>query len=490
VASSWQKRLTRLWARLTRIETSTVEGRPDVSPTGALARADSNAPVDTRQTISINLGIDFGTSFTKVCFRDVGAERSGVVTFDSSSLEGALIPSVVSVDASGKLYLDAKPRNQRFLVRYLKMRLAGVPLYGGLPEIEGVQPEDSLVCRALASWFLATVVVHSRTWLENDRRDHFRNRRIIWSANVGVPVEHYDSPIIETFKEVLGVAWSWARRDVMPSDLRGAVESYQSSIGGASADVDFHPIPEIAAAVQSFVISRAAVPGVYVYFDIGGGTVDGVAFNFINHEGERRVNFYSGQVSPLGTAAILNKLNPDAPLTDISTELRKRLRRRGRDVQGLEEQIRRLVGYVVMTAKRKDGRNWKDHAIQQVPTDRTRSTRLRQELLKPLIVFVGGGGADVSWYGNAIESTYEAFQHGRAGIPPYQLQVVPQPNDFEMGGFSPEAFNRFAIAYGLSIPLGEAPEIGLPSQFDELPTWAPKRPMAMVDYLDSKDVYD
>jgi hypothetical protein len=32
-------------------------------------------PVNQRP-IAINLGIDFGTSFTKVCFRDVGAEHS------------------------------------------------------------------------------------------------------------------------------------------------------------------------------------------------------------------------------------------------------------------------------------------------------------------------------------------------------------------------------------------------------------------------------
>jgi len=55
--------------------------------------------------------------------------------------------------------------------------------------------------------------------------------------------------------------------------------------------IDCHAIPEIAAAVQSFISSRDAQPGVYVYFDIGGGTVDGVAFNYVNRDGEKTLNF-------------------------------------------------------------------------------------------------------------------------------------------------------------------------------------------------------
>jgi len=53
-----------------------------------------------------------------------------------------------------------------------------------------------------------------------------------------------------------------------------------------------------------------------------------------------------------------------------------------------------------------------------------------------------------------------------------------------------EEFRRFSIAYGLSVPFGEGPEIGLPSQFSNaapLPTWKPK---GVVDYLDSKDAFD
>ena len=55
---------------------------------------------------------------------------------------------------------------------------------------------------------------------------------------------------------------------------------------------DFHVVPEIAAAIQSFVYSREAAPNKYIYFDIGGGTMDGVAFRFLNIRGRQKNKFF------------------------------------------------------------------------------------------------------------------------------------------------------------------------------------------------------
>jgi hypothetical protein len=67
---------------------------------------------------------------------------------------------------------------------------------------------------------------------------------------------------------------------------------------------------------------------------------------------------------------------------------------------------------------------------------------------------------------------------------------VPKPSDLEMGKVDVADFRRFAIAYGLSVPFGEGPEIGLPSQFAEAERPRVRQPRGVVDYLDSKDAYD
>ena len=142
---------------------------------------------------------------------------------------------------------------------------------------------------------------------------------------------------------------------------------------------DFHAIPEIAAAVQSFVMSREAVPGIYVYFDIGGGTVDGVAFNYLNYGGERRINFYSGKVEPLGVSAIGSAINANNGDELDATILESLLRRCSADIyDDYAYRVRRLVAGVVMTAKMKDGGTGKSTLFKtQITSEKSSADFLR-----------------------------------------------------------------------------------------------------------------
>lgn len=73
--------------------------------------------------VVVNLGIDFGTAFTKICYRDSALEESGVVTFGASVTSEAMIPAVVSVTEEGDL-LIGETESPCERIEYLKMRLA------------------------------------------------------------------------------------------------------------------------------------------------------------------------------------------------------------------------------------------------------------------------------------------------------------------------------------------------------------------------------
>jgi hypothetical protein len=310
-------------------------------------------------------------------------------------------------------------------------------------------PVDVIVLVHELRFTLAIVLIRMKVVCER-----VRNRAIVWSANVGVPVEHCDSAAIETFREVLRVAWLWVRSGI-PSDLCASLEAYRASLEVDDV-TDCHAIPEISAAVQSFIISREALPGIYVYFDIGGGTVDGVAFDFINNDGDRRVNFYSGKVSPLGVAALLKMLGSDASSNFDSSALQRLMSARSGELLtnfGLE--IQRLVAGVIMEAKRKDARDWQTDAIQSPYFERRRIGTLDPSQMRPLLIFIGGGGSRSKWYQSTINSTYSDFQHNRAGIPPYKLAAVPRPGDLDMRTVAEEEFCRFAIAYGCRSSAGK-----------------------------------
>jgi hypothetical protein len=90
--------------------------------------------------------------------------------------------------------------------------------------------------------------------------------------------------------------------------------------------------------------------------------------------------------------------------------------------------------------------------------------------LNNLTIFLGGGGRESKYYQDTIESTYSAYNHQYADVPLYQMKELPFPeSDFDMSGIERCYFHRFAVAYGLSIPEAEAPEVHLPSRFPYKP---------------------
>lgn len=454
--------------------------------------ASSKGPLAPQFSLSINLGIDFGTSFTKVCFRDVGTEETGIVTFGARAVENAILPSVVSIDERGNLSVgySKAANNSTTAVRYLKMRLAEMN-FDEPWVLDGIDLNEPLTVRALTSWYLATVISRSQEWIIKQEAARTKGRKVQWSANVGVPVEHYDSPCIETFRRVLAVGWTWVCEKSIPGTLVEGISSYQKTTDRiAVGNIDCHPIPEIAAAVQSFIISREAHPGVYVYFDIGGGTADGVVFKYINEKGARSIDFYSAKVELLGSAVIANQSesqNPDliekAILgNDLSNETIVHLEESSKNLQ-------RQVSFVIMTAKQKDSRNWYYEFFQDRSRLHNTLARLDVSTGMPLIIFLGGGGAGSTWYQNSILATHWKFSHWNFRIPPYDLAEVPKPSDLHMYGLELADFRRFAIAYGLSVPYGEGPDIRLPSQFPKEPPRQLHRMKSIVDYHDTKDAY-
>jgi hypothetical protein len=267
MAGDWRERLKALRDRFTGKSRAAAHAEDSQPAAPAAIRRPPPADLPARpakaETVAINLGIDFGTSFTKVCFRDVGTEESSVVPFETSPA-GAFIPTVVAIDTTGRLSLGDQIPHRVSVTRvpYLKMRLAGLHLGDDLGTVSGVELGSAAAARALSSWFLASVLRRSQEWIGRNEGARLKNRTPVWSANIGVPVEYCDSGAIKTFNEVLGVAWLWLTSGSIPPTLFDALAAYERSARVLPEHTtDFHAVPEIAAAVHSFVISRESVPG-------------------------------------------------------------------------------------------------------------------------------------------------------------------------------------------------------------------------------------
>jgi hypothetical protein len=452
----------------------------------------------------INIGIDFGTSFSKICVRGPGPTGAAVCSFGKNLPSDALVPSIVYIENDGRVRLP-HPGDQDTSggeIRFLKMALADlttIKTIGLSPDLLSLVREN---VEPLATLFLSHLIGLAKDWVADHWEKHVGHQEVFWSANVGVPVAYYDSAIKEKFSRVMAVAWSWHEQRILPKSIEEARRFFDEDLVRiCTEDSRCQPVPEIGAAVLSFASSRAARPGVYIYFDVGGGTLDGVAFKLDRDDGTPKVDFYSGDVEPLGVMAVAESLERKYVKTktfrgdemNIQSVVDRIMSEAASDLpEAFEERqlIMKLVGKVIVWANRVDGRNWRLDLIQHSNLPKPYWVRANEEDIRPLTIFMGGGGWVSGFYCNSIGDTYEEFGHRSAGIPPYGLTKVPNPEDLDLGRLSEGDFLRFIIAYGLSVPLGEGPDIKLPSQFELAPP-APVRDKGPgYEYGDTKDIFD
>jgi hypothetical protein len=438
-------------------------------------------------TLNLNLGIDFGTSFTKVCVRDTDRDQSWVVTFSDSkpTLTEALLPTKVGISRDGRLLLgltqsewDKQLKTDHTCIEFIKMQLAdldisqeqGVWWFERLPKLKELNLELNTrkvvetFIENLCVYYLSSVISKAKAWVMRNDADLVKNQKIVWSVNLGVPVQYCDSLAIKRFKKVLCLAWLLS--EIHEEFL--TVDDLDYYVNELSQDLTPDQMPcyvteEIAAAIYSYTASRQAQEGIYTFFDVGSGTIDGVAFRFWREDEMPKIDFYSADVQPLGVKAFVKIVCTRLRITQKASEDALKNNETCLHTNNLTKEnqlIQRQVAKVVIEGKQK---NISIATVQFSQHSRSN----RSHIIKPgttLKVFLGGGGSRANFYRYIVEHTYTAFKHQNAGIPPYELTDLPTPQgDFSMTNIDPINFHRFAIAYGLSIPRDEAPEVKLPS---------------------------
>jgi hypothetical protein len=428
--------------------------------------------------LSLNLGIDFGTSFTKVCFRDVSTDRSEIVTFtdDVTHLEEALLPTKIGVLSDGTLIAgltaaEWKPyENQvQTTVEFIKMRLANCDLPQGaeswqLKKIPGLSEDETI--ENLCAYYLSRVMTRAKNWIRQNKPELIINQKIGWSANVGVPVEYCDSPAIKRFEKVLSLAWLLSNEpqteQMTIENLRDRMKPLRAMLEETA--IDCHAIPEIAAEAWSLINSREVDEGFYVLFDVGDGTLDGSSFRYWSEDSEKKVDFFFGKVDSLGVTAFCQQSAKELEVldTDVRDTLRGSSTRYSAQLQSSKtrREIQKLVAKVILQG-----------CLRYVEH---KGTSMKRGFKKPLNILIGGGGGQTTFYTQAIKDTYSDFKHKDALIPEYEVRSLPAPKDLETNGISDREFHRFAVAYGLSIPTGEQPEVRLPSEMEQVKPAPPK----------------
>jgi len=276
----------------------------------------------------VNIGIDFGTSSTKVFMRDITARQAYACAFPSPlhAFGPFCWPSTIRVN-SGLLYFGtpAESMSSGRAIRSLKICLAcqeglfrqeDCPINQCLDD-DGELGEFNLRGQdgqnitfqpwELVSIYLAHLIgiLTSEFAIKEAFGEHCK-----WTYNMVAPLDMVEVPKIEaTFEFVLYYAYLMKEKihqGISLENAKALLSKFTSeAIELPSKDVrQTFVVPETHAAMVGYIISGKAEPGLYATIDVGAGSTDVAIFRYCGEPAERDVAYYSARTGLLGGDAI------------------------------------------------------------------------------------------------------------------------------------------------------------------------------------------
>jgi len=270
-----------------------------------------------KQILGVNVGIDFGTSSTKVIFTDRSEQPKYVCYFDHG-IEGyspACLPSAVRITPDRRVYFgeEAERRAGGTILRSFKMCIGCSPPTNGIcqncpnPLVDMRRPcpfairhesRVSVAAGEVASWYLAYVIKEAETRVNKTYPDVTPKLTYQTAAPLSSLENYYESM---HFKLAIQVAAKMARSIEQGMKIEDLHDLYshksQSGLTNPANSVTF-VIPETTAALMSFLKSSSASDGLYALVDVGAGTTDMSFFRY--YGGNRVISYYSSGVSKIG----------------------------------------------------------------------------------------------------------------------------------------------------------------------------------------------
>lgn len=442
---------------------------------------------------AIKLGIDLGTSSSKVVWR--GDSSANPVCFGSNrlNLQSYLVPSLVAFEEDDVLAgLEIVARTASSRISNFKMCLACTsqdsggcglmncsltswPLEVFSDELAGSEVHFVNSC------FLAKLIASVKSTIKSELSKSFQEEvNPKWTANLSIPETFIEqSPIADTFREVLRTAWLMSEVFSDQPDLVNRQSVFECFLAARSLARDSLAVlddiafgcsiySEIGAEVASIVMSRTTPLGLYAFVDIGAGTIDASLFNYFREsDGKPNRPPYAAAVSnELGAARIeihASRLSVDG--NNFGTEALKQIKETLLDLNDREKILLRpqLDAIESVFADLTP----KVQKFLQTVFKQARDEKDREIVRETIRLVVGGGGSHLQRFRSASIDAF-TLKDAKNPKPPEVVELtVPDDLDFPL----PSAeFHRFSVAYGLSFPIDQLPRMVHPKDVERKAT--------------------
>lgn len=435
------------------------------------------------------IGLDFGTSCTKIVLRDpYRRRRAFAVPFDESAAHSSsqyLLPSVLWVDEEGATSLTEIESG--CYLRDIKYHL----MQGEhVPAIAAPGGDRVFDTHGVAVAYLALTLQATRGWFLRQQRTGYGECRLDWQVNLGLPSADFaDQPLCLDYLKIAAAAWQLSltddpiRIEAAESAYLGAsfeAETDQTGIGGYvdcgdGQSATLRLIPEVAAEVVGYARSHMREEGLHVLMDIGATTLDICGFILHEKNDEDCYELLTADVLELGAMVLYRERvgglresvtrHVDGlwdgcdPVSPIPEDVNAYLPEKNELLNGLETSdsaYRKLCSQMLFGTL---------HALKG---DRDPNSRRWKERV-PL--FVAGGASQMPFYNEAIGEISDEVRklwHPCEGI---HALPLTKPDGLE-ADVSDEGFHRLAVAWGLSYPETDIGDVTRPGDIANI---APRR---------------
>jgi hypothetical protein len=426
-----------------------------------------------KKIINIQVGLDFGTSATKIAYSQVGGRFVRAVIFNHwlPNYPVFALPSVIAFDNQDRLLIgiDAakhlldKPWQEG--VQRSKMIVAGKydpsfresqteQAFHQYLEIHKKDPA-AYTPERLTAIYLAYAMRQARNALKT--APEYQNYDLDIAFNICMPIDHLENnkvkPVFENiFAWAEAIEAGWPQNDKSP-DLLELSGHTENSVSFGHPEARVFAIPEAVAEIVSYRFSLQQTPGLHAVIDFGAGTTDVSIFNLSLRDEfqELKDYWYSARNIPWGMVKIEQAL----------AEMMVAYLRTGRVLSGntlaellsslestgafpLDESLKQAMRDQV---KAKFKELWESRDYKVKAWGSAYGKLKRQLAWENVKIFVGGGGSTAP-YVKQVFSVPWCYPTVRG---PYPVNPLPEPaNFYSSNGRTP--FHRLAVAYGLCFP--------------------------------------
>ena len=405
-----------------------------------------SARIAQPRDVSLVIGLDFGTAFSKVIIGEQRVRYAVPLGSADNGKSSYLIPSALCVLPNGFCRLGTDPK--------------GGTLFDNL-KLPLIDRDFSFEVRVCATTFIALLLKRTRSWFLENHGSTYADRAIKWLVNVGLPTDSFeDEELKDTYLSLVQDAWHISESEAEISFAK--VEKFVEEGGLASHPVQedadrrlpsdrFNAFPEFLAHLAGYVGTPRRREDLHVTIDVGGGTFDFTVFKVVRQqEDSDKISIFARVVEPLGVNKLVERrltaiesevANDFSPFDNLPSdaEFAARFSMTKSQLESFDGRFRKRIRKVVTGTLRYTKTDRYATAPQWFnPKDERYGERLPS--------FFCGGGTLSEFYGSFLNT----YNHPN---PPFALEALelPVPEDLEPRGIAPSEFARLAVAYGLAI---------------------------------------